>query len=105
MGGKDTATLLHCRVTPKAKKSEILGWVEDGQNRRRLKIKLAAPPVDGKANQALVKFLGKKLGVPRSRIKLISGEKSRLKTVEIVGMDGAEVEGLLIDSRAGTGGA
>lgn len=81
-----TVALLKCRVTPKAKKNEVLGWVTDERGVRRLRIKLAAPPVDGKANQELVKFLSKKLGLSRSKLKLVSGEKSRLKTVQISGM-------------------
>ncbi len=80
-------TLLKCKVTPKAKKSEILGWVEDENGVSRLRIKLAAVPVDGKANQELIKFLSKKLALPKSRLKLVAGEKSRLKTVQISGLD------------------
>ena len=59
---------------------------------RRLRIKLAAQPVDGKANRELVKFLSKELGLPRSQLTLLSGEKSRLKTVQIVGKDEEELE-------------
>lgn len=92
---KDSSALLHCRVTPKAKKSEVLGWMTDERGIRRLKVKLAAPPVDGKANQELVKFLSKKLAVSRSRLKLVSGEKSRLKTVQVNGMDESQLEALL----------
>lgn len=82
-----SVALLKCQVSPKAKKSEILGWMRDGQGVRRLRIKLAAPPVDGKANQELVKFLGSELGLSKNRLKIIAGEKSRLKTVRISGLD------------------
>jgi len=88
-------TLLKCKVTPKAQKSEILGWLSDDQGVSRLRIKLAAPPVDGKANQELLKFLSKKLEVPRSRLKLVAGEKSRLKSVEIVGMEEDQLKCML----------
>ncbi len=86
--------LLKCQVSPKAKKSEVLGWINDGQGVRRLKIKLAAPPVDGKANRELVKFLGSELSLPKNRLKLVAGEKSRLKTVRISGLDEEGVEAL-----------
>lgn len=89
------AVRLNCRVTPKAKKSGILGWVTDEQGVQRLKIKLAAPPVDGKANRELVRFLSKELGVAKSGVKLVSGEKSRLKTVQIAGMDQQRLENVL----------
>ena len=71
------------RVTPNARKSEILGWGADEKGRPVLMIKLAAPPVDGKANDELLRFLAKSLGCPRSRIQLVRGEASRQKTVEI----------------------
>ena len=67
----------------------------DERGIRRLKIKLAAPPVDGKANQELVKFLSKKLKVSRSRLNLISGEKARLKSVQVSGLGDGEVEAFL----------
>ena len=71
------------RVTPNARKSEILGWGADEKGRPVLMIKLAAPPVDGKANDELLRFLAKSLGCPRSQIQLVRGEGSRQKTVEI----------------------
>ena len=49
------------------------------------------PPVDGAANQALIDYLAKALGVPRSAIRLISGEKSRLKLVALAGLSAAKV--------------
>lgn len=67
------------RVTPRAKKTEIIETLADGT----LKIKLKAPPIDGKANEALVEFLSEEFGVAKSKIKIIKGEKGRNKTVEI----------------------
>ncbi|MFT5469485.1 MAG: hypothetical protein ACI8UO_004606 [Verrucomicrobiales bacterium] len=84
-------TELTCRVTPNAKRSEILHWESDEHGRQVLRIKLNAPPVDGKANQQLLKFLGKTLGVPKTRLTIIRGEKSRLKTIAIVGMSSEEL--------------
>jgi len=74
--GDDVILLLH--VQPGAKKTEVAG-----QYGEALKIRLAAPPVEGKANTALLKFLAKELGVPKSAVTLISGETSRHKRVRI----------------------
>ncbi|HEX8955227.1 MAG TPA: DUF167 domain-containing protein [Burkholderiaceae bacterium] len=68
-------------ATPNAKKSEIVG-VQDGA----LKIKLQAQPIEGKANDALVRFLAGQLGLPRKAIELTRGASSRNKTVEIRGI-------------------
>ena len=69
---------LHCRVVPNASKSEIshFDW-EDGALTMRLR--LQAPPVDGKANKLLIKFLSSALGVRKNQITLVAGEKSRDK--------------------------
>jgi uncharacterized protein len=61
-----------------------------------LKVKIASPPVDGAANRALIAFLAKSLGVARSGISLVSGEKSRLKRLRVAGEGlGARLESLL----------
>ena len=74
---------LAIRVTPRAKKNEIAGVLSDGT----IKIRLTAPPVDGKANDALIKFLANVLEVPRSNIQIIAGEKGRDKLVSITDAD------------------
>ncbi len=81
-------------MTPNAKKSEIIGWEVDEQRDglRVLQIKLNAPPVDGKANQELTKFLSKALGLPKSKIQLARGEKSRTKRIAIDGISEEELE-------------
>jgi len=70
------------RVTPRAKRS-ALAWGADGEGRPLLVARLAAPPVDGAANKALVDLLAKALGVARSSIAIVSGDTSRNKIVEI----------------------
>jgi hypothetical protein len=50
-----------------------------------IKIRLQAPPVDGAANEELVRFLAERLGVPRSAVRIVSGESGRRKRVEITG--------------------
>jgi len=72
---------LHLRVIPRASKNVIQG-LHDGA----LKIRLTTPPVDGKANQALVKFLSKTLKISKTQIKLTQGETSRNKTLRISGI-------------------
>ena len=62
-----------------------------GLHGEALKIRLAAPPVDGKANACLIAFLADRLGVARSAISLLSGEASRAKRVRISGVDSLSV--------------
>lgn len=68
-------------VQPRSARNEIVGPI-DG----RLKIKLTTPPVEGRANQALVRFLAKRLNLGVSRIKIVAGHKSRRKEVLIEGL-------------------
>lgn len=65
-------------MQPGAKKSEVSG-MHDGH----IKIKVNSPPVDGKANDALILFLSDFLNIPKSTIKIIFGEKSRIKKISI----------------------
>lgn len=75
---------LALKVTPGAKKNEILGWEDDyPQVGRVLKVKIAAPPVEGKANKEIVLFLAKTLGVTKSAIEVVHGTSGRIKLVEI----------------------
>jgi len=74
----DDALLINVKVSPGASKSE-LAEVRDG----RLKVRIAAAPEDGKANEELRSFLAKALGIPKKDIALVSGEKSRLKTLSL----------------------
>lgn len=75
---------LALKVTPGAKKNEILGWEDDyPQVGRVLKVKIAAPPVEGKANKEIVLFLAKSLKVTKSSIEVVHGTSGRIKLVEI----------------------
>jgi len=78
---------LAVRVIPNAAKSEFAGFRE---NERVLR--LNAPAVDGKANKAAIEFLACHFEVPRSRVILVAGEKSRHKIFEIVGFNASDVE-------------
>lgn len=73
---QDGALLLHVRVQPRASRDEYCGI--QGES---LKIRLTAPPVDGKANAGLIAFLAKWFKVPKSGIRILSGETSREKRV------------------------
>ena len=70
--------ILSVRVIPRAKKTEIAGARDDA-----LLVRVAAPPVEGAANDALVDLLADRLGVPRSAIRIVSGERGRHKRVAI----------------------
>ena len=75
-------TRIAVRVTPRAKRS-TLSWGTDAEGRPLLAARLAAPPVDGAANKALVELIAKALDVPRSSVTIVSGDTSRNKIVEI----------------------
>lgn len=70
---------LYCQ--PGAKNTEV-----QGEHNGRLKIRLAAPPIEGKANEALIQWLSKTLEIKRSQIELLAGDLSRLKRVKIAGI-------------------
>ena len=87
------AVLLSLHIQPGAKKTAVVGLHGEA-----LKIRLAAPPVDGKANQALVEFLAASLMVTKSRIDLVSGVSSRTKRIRITGVTAAAVRRSLLGS-------
>lgn len=76
------AVTLSVRIQPRASKNGI-ARMQDGT----LKIRLTAPPVDGAANEALVRFLADALSVSKSQVEIVSGHTSRLKFVRISGID------------------
>lgn len=78
------------RVHPGAKKDAVTGTHADA-----LKIALTAPPIDGRANDALIAFLAEQLRLPRARISLLSGASSRSKVLRITGKSAAEIQAAL----------
>lgn len=74
---------LHVRATPNARTSEITGWEDDPRAGRVLGVRIAAPPIDGKANTAIREFLAKALGLPKSSVVLEKGDTSRIKTFAV----------------------
>lgn len=87
--GKDGCTL-SIKVIPRASKDLVVGE-ENGE----LKVRLKAPPVDGAANEALVRFLAERLKTTRSSIELVSGETSRHKVVRVLKAKASEILGLM----------
>jgi hypothetical protein len=74
-------SLLDVRVIPRAQRTRV-----DGTRGGAILIRLAAPPVEGAANEALVSFLSEALALPRRNIQIVSGEKSRDKRIRIEGL-------------------
>lgn len=72
--GKAQRAVLDISVSPNAKKTELVGW-HDGA----LRVRLAAPPVDGAANDALRKWLAKEMGIPQNQVELLRGASGRRK--------------------------
>lgn len=76
---------LAVRLTPRASREGMDGVVQGADGRCMLQLRLAAPPVDGAANAALVAFVAKGLRLRKSEVAIVSGEKARLKLLELSG--------------------
>jgi hypothetical protein len=83
---------LAVRLTPRASRSAIMGLVEAPEGRSALSIRLAAPPVEGAANKALRRLIADQFGLPVSKVKIVSGENSRLKILDLSGEGDALAE-------------
>jgi uncharacterized protein (TIGR00251 family) len=75
--------LLHCQLQPQASRDEFVGVTSSDAYGERLKVRVQAPPVDGKANDRLVAFLAGQFGVARRAVHIESGASARQKTVRI----------------------
>ena len=75
------------RVTPRASRNKIVEVLEDGT----IKIHIAAPPVDGEANEKLILFLAEVLNVPKSRLEIVAGQSGRDKLISVLDMDAETV--------------
>ncbi len=78
------------QVIPRASKCEIVGATGDA-----LKVKLSAPPVEGKANEACLRFLAEQFNLARNRLSIIGGQTSRKKVIQVSGMKSNEMAMLL----------
>ena len=74
------------KVIPRSSRTEVLGKEND-----IYRMKLTDPPVEGRANKAVIELLAEKLGVPRREIEIVSGKTGRLKTIRIRGLTAAEI--------------
>jgi uncharacterized protein (TIGR00251 family) len=83
---KDGALSFAVRVQPRASRDEIAGEWQEG-----LKIRLTAPPVDDRANEALRRLLAARLKVPLAAVRIVAGERSRSKRIEIRGVTRAMI--------------
>ncbi len=95
-------THITVRLTPRGGRDAIDGW--DGDT---LRVRVASAPVDGRANEALVRLLAKALGVAPSRLGFVSGAPSRVKIIEVDGMSSEEIRATLerwtsVDASSGT---
>jgi hypothetical protein len=75
------------KVTPRAARTQIEGWREN-----LLKVRLHAPPVDGKANTALIALLAETLKIPKGNIEIIGGETSRQKVICVKGLSTQDIQ-------------
>ncbi|MBK7905531.1 MAG: DUF167 domain-containing protein [Gemmatimonadetes bacterium] len=90
---RDGAVRFAVRVQPRSSRTGVEGVHGDA-----LKVRVNAPPVDGAANEAVVEVLAEALGVPRRLIRIVTGESSRSKVVEIAGVGAAAIRDLAIRS-------
>ena len=95
IGEKDGSVTFKVRVQPRASRTELAGEHADA-----LKIRLAAPPVEGKANEACRRFLAGLLDVPLNAVEIVSGESSRDKRIRIRGLTAENVRRRLVHSKA-----
>ena len=84
------AVTLRLRVQPRASREAILGWREDV-----LRVAVTAPPVEGEANRAVTRLLARALGVAPSAVRVVQGERSRDKMVQVEGVTGTELHSRL----------
>jgi len=80
---EDGALMVRLLVVPRASRDRVDGFTEDGF----LKVRISAPPVGGKANKHLIHFMAKTLGLSKSQVDIVSGEKSRYKNIRVQNME------------------
>ena len=88
---------LAVKLTPGAASDRIDGWDADAEGRPVLKVRVRARPIEGKANEALVRLLAKALGLPRSAVAIQRGGQSRTKILVIEGLSNDEAKVRLTD--------
>ena len=79
------------RLTPRGGRDAVDGWARDEAGRLHLKVRVAAPPLEGAANAALERLIAKTLKRPRGAVRIVAGEHARLKQLEIDGATEADL--------------
>lgn len=79
------------RVQPRSSRNAIAGVISMGDKGEAVKLAITAPPVDGKANQAVIEFLARLFGVPKSSVAIVSGETGRNKMIAVRGLGAEQV--------------
>jgi uncharacterized protein (TIGR00251 family) len=82
----EAEALIEIWVQPRASRNEVAG-----RRGEAVKIRVAAPPVDGEANETLLQFVAKKLGLPRTAVAIVRGEAGRRKSIRVRGLETDEV--------------
>jgi len=90
-------TRLPVRLTPGAASDRIDGWDVDAEGRPVLKVRVRARPIEGEANEALIKLIARALGMPKSAVVLQRGGQSRTKSLVIEGLSEDELKACLTD--------
>jgi uncharacterized protein (TIGR00251 family) len=88
---RDGSVIFSVRVTPRASRDAI-----EGEYQAALKVRLAAPPIEDRANDALRRLLAARLNVPVSAVRIVGGDKSRNKRVSVAGVTRAQVAALTV---------
>jgi uncharacterized protein len=91
MQNREGAVILLVRVQPRASKDEIAGEMGGA-----LKVRLRAPAVEDRANEALAEFLAELLKTPKAAVRILSGDRSRTKRIEIRGVTRQQIQALLV---------
>jgi uncharacterized protein len=86
----ETGVVFRVRVVPRASRCEAAGFQDDA-----LKLRITAPPVEGKANEACIALLAELLGVKKARVAIIAGQTSKMKTVAVEGIKAKEITALI----------
>jgi uncharacterized protein len=91
LSSRDGAVIFQVRVQPRASRDEIAGVIAGA-----LKVRLRAPALEGRANAALCEYLAALLKTPKTAVRILGGERSRIKRIEIRGVNEGEIRGLLL---------
>ncbi|GBF33286.1 hypothetical protein DCCM_2385 [Desulfocucumis palustris] len=81
-----TGVIIKVRVQPRASRNQLAGIMDDA-----LRVRITAPPVDGEANEACIKFLAEVFKVPRQSVQLVSGHTGRNKMIRIAGINAERI--------------